>query len=521
MSEEMKVKSKLNKKIIIAVAGVIVLALALVLAITVPKRAEAKQLAEQLDLGEKYLSELDYEQAVAAYLKAIEIDPKCEDAYLALAGIYIATGELEKADEILKKAEKELGGATEKVKEKMEEAEEAKREAEITPEPTPTNTPVPTATNIPTSEPEDTPTPASTPEPTPTDTSDAEQIQITVRRTDIQADGVFNDDGYGSLTINGVGNQWTLNPDSTVIPPQSALIDANGNFVFPYKSTYLRYRVSDGVVSLTETSPYYWSEELPAYYNLDGSSVFAPESIQNETEADSINGGPMWDGYALVVTGRYIGSEHHSYIVDKSGTIICTLPEDFNEEIAGGDIGFDTKYSLGWCGEDLFAVFEKSYDEYFNFSAEAKGYMDFAGNMVLDLSGHGFTDLWPFHEGLAAVQSESGMIGFIDKTGALVISCIYEGFNASFSEDGICAVQKDGKWGYIGKDGTVVIPLEYDGAYGAGGGLASVVKDGKCGLVDYSNRVIVPLEYDDISSCEGGTAYAIKDGVLYIISKLQ
>ena len=80
-------------------------------------------------------------------------------------------------------------------------------------------------------------------------------------------------------------------------------------------------------------------------------------------------------------------------------------------------------------------------------------------------------------------------------------------------------MKKDGKWGYISTDGSVVIPFEYDDAYGAGGGLASVVKDGKCGLLDYSNRIIVPLEYDDISSFEAGVAYAIKDGVLYIISQ--
>ena len=60
--------------------------------------------------------------------------------------------------------------------------------------------------------------------------------------------------------------------------------------------------------------------------------------------------------------------------------------------------------------------------------------------------------------------------------------------------------------------------MEYDSAYGAGGGLASVGKEGKYGLVDYNNNVVVPLEYDDISSFDKGVAYAIKDGTLYIIT---
>lgn len=237
----------------------------------------------------------------------------------------------------------------------------------------------------------------------------------------------------------------------------------------------------------------------------------------------------MRDGYALVIKEVHTsdrrggisagGVKCNSYIMDKNGTIVCTLPEEFNE-LLPIDGNILTKYSLGWCGEGLFAVFENSFDEEaWRFSIEAKGYMDTAGNMVLDLSKSGFADLFPFHEGLAAVLSEGGMVGFIDKTGALAIPCIYEDASIRFSKDGICAVKKDGKWGYIGRDGSEVIPFEYDNAYGAGDGLASVVKDGKCGLVDYRNRSIVPLEYDDISSGEGGTVYAIKDGVLYIISK--
>lgn len=180
MSEEMKVPSKFNKKIIMAAVGATMFLLAAVLAITVPKRVEAGRLAEQLNLGDKYVSELNYEQAIAAYLKAIEIEPKCEDAYFALVDIYIVIGEFEQAEEILAKAEKELRGMTEQIEEKKKELERAKREkeAEVTPESMPTNTPEPTPTSTPkptpTSTPEPTlantpmPTPTNTPEPTPT-----------------------------------------------------------------------------------------------------------------------------------------------------------------------------------------------------------------------------------------------------------------------------------------------------------------------------------------------------------------
>jgi hypothetical protein len=75
----------------------------------------------------------------------------------------------------------------------------------------------------------------------------------------------------------------------------------------------------------------------------------------------------------------------------------------------------------------------------------------------------------------------------------------------------------DTKYGYMNAAGKLVIPLEYDYAFGASDGLAAVMKDGKCGLVNYQNEVVVPFEYDDISSYEGGVAYAVKDGIVYIL----
>ena len=55
----------------------------------------------QLTLGQKYLNEMDYQKAVAAYQAAIEIDSKSPDAYEALAEVYIAIDDLDSAKKIL------------------------------------------------------------------------------------------------------------------------------------------------------------------------------------------------------------------------------------------------------------------------------------------------------------------------------------------------------------------------------------------------------------------------------------
>ncbi len=81
----------------------------LVTVLIVTGRGTDQKLSDLLALGEKYLSELDYEQAIAAYRQAIEIDPRCEDAYLALADIYVAMEDYEAAREVLEEGVSRTG----------------------------------------------------------------------------------------------------------------------------------------------------------------------------------------------------------------------------------------------------------------------------------------------------------------------------------------------------------------------------------------------------------------------------
>lgn len=56
---------------------------------------------EQYDLGVRYLSEGKYEEALLAFEKAIEIDPKQVKAYSVLAEVYVSQNNWEKAADIL------------------------------------------------------------------------------------------------------------------------------------------------------------------------------------------------------------------------------------------------------------------------------------------------------------------------------------------------------------------------------------------------------------------------------------
>ena len=104
---------------LISVLSVIILVLALSCIIGCSKAENEYDTC--ISQAEKYLEELDYEQAEAMYLDAILIDSKRLEAYVGLANIYIAQERYEDASEILKKAkEAEAEGDEELEKEKEE-----------------------------------------------------------------------------------------------------------------------------------------------------------------------------------------------------------------------------------------------------------------------------------------------------------------------------------------------------------------------------------------------------------------
>ena len=64
---------------------------------------------EQYDLGIRYLSEGNYEEAIIAFTAAIQIDPKAKDAYLGMAEAYVSMDDIDQAIETLLWALDEIG----------------------------------------------------------------------------------------------------------------------------------------------------------------------------------------------------------------------------------------------------------------------------------------------------------------------------------------------------------------------------------------------------------------------------
>lgn len=89
----------LKSKILLSAVFTLAAIAAAVVVIVVNVNQSGNDLQTQLDLGRKYVSELDYENAIIAYEKALEIDPYCSEAYFGLSEGYLALGQQDKAIE--------------------------------------------------------------------------------------------------------------------------------------------------------------------------------------------------------------------------------------------------------------------------------------------------------------------------------------------------------------------------------------------------------------------------------------
>ena len=97
----------INKKIIIititaAVAVLAALAVIVIMNISSPEPDRPLTAAEMLDLGEKYLLDLNYEQALVQFLGVIEIEPMNPRGYIGAAEAYIGLGNFEGAVVVLR-----------------------------------------------------------------------------------------------------------------------------------------------------------------------------------------------------------------------------------------------------------------------------------------------------------------------------------------------------------------------------------------------------------------------------------
>lgn len=159
----------------------------------------------------------------------------------------------------------------------------------------------------------------------------------------------------------------------------------------------------------------------------------------------------------------------------------------------------------GYLGEHpVFSAIEGDYDTCYLwdtceplFTAYRKGTLSWG---ITNIDNSGIYLFFRHDEGRIYFSTEEGeVLGVRDWQGVMDF---FEGF---------CAVEREGKWGYIDTTGEVVVPIIWDKACLFENGYAKVRQGEKWGLVDTTGSTVVAPVWDNIFPFTAGWALVVKD----------
>ena len=142
-----------------------------------------------------------------------------------------------------------------------------------------------------------------------------------------------------------------------------------------------------------------------------------------------------------------------------------------------------------------------------------RGYINInTGHIIIDAEANDYRKAWVFSEGLAAVMKD-GKIGFINANNEVVIpfqfdytdKCRMYDFGYLFHNGYCIMTNNDGDLGLIDKSGNWVVEPSYDEIWSPQEwGYRVIVNDGKYGILDSTCNVVYLVEYDNINILSDG-----------------
>lgn len=143
-----------------------------------------------------------------------------------------------------------------------------------------------------------------------------------------------------------------------------------------------------------------------------------------------------------------------------------------------------------------------------NKSSDMSGVVDLATGQIVVPANYYFTT-YNYSDGYI-IFKRSNKKGIMDSTGKEVFYDLYDDFSSGFLEDRAW-VKKDGKYGFIDKQGKLVIPIQYDNIGGFAEGMARVQQNGKYGFLDKNGNTAIPFKFKNAGSFEMGIAWVVDD----------
>ena len=208
--------------------------------------------------------------------------------------------------------------------------------------------------------------------------------------------------------------------------------------------------------------------------------------------------------------------------VDTNGRVVIPIIYDYTESFSEGLALVKLEGKYGFVNVTGRVVVPIIYEHAESFSEglalvklEGKyGFVNVTGRVVVPII---YDHAESYSEGLALVKSME-KFGFINKTGLEIVSLKYD-YAQSFNEHLAC-VGIDGKYGYINSDGIEVINLKYSAAKSFSEGLAGVkfwseLHGYAWGYIDKNGKVVIPAIYDSVSPFNSNGLAVVEDGLAF------
>lgn len=224
-------------------------------------------------------------------------------------------------------------------------------------------------------------------------------------------------------------------------------------------------------------------------------------------------------GYALTV--KYLdekGTQRLYGVIDSTGKTIFdnVLPDalEFSDSLAYID-NYDKKGYINLNAEFAIQIPDTLVGYRFSeglaavSNADMKvGFIDKSGEIIIPLK---YYEAGIFSEGLCKVFGENGF-GFINKQGDLVIAHRFDEARNFVEDRAFVGVLDDDyklTWGFIDKDGKMIESYIYSNVLDFSEGLAAVQKDKLWGYIDKNGKTVIDFQFNEADSFKNGLAFVV------------
>ncbi len=199
---------------------------------------------------------------------------------------------------------------------------------------------------------------------------------------------------------------------------------------------------------------------------------------------------------------------------DLSGQIVIPPRFDYAGDFDSGmaRVGLNgTAFFINRNGERITREFVGAFDFSEGLAAviegQQVGYIARNGAFAIPPTYSGTSGI-QFSEGLVACSNIGNKVGFMDKSGSIVVHPAYD--DAYPFSEGLAPIRVDNLWGYVDRTGKLVIPVRYNVATTFTEGIASVFTN-KWGYIDHAGNFKIAPTFDQASPFCAGLAGVVTD----------